>query len=156
MLSQNLTTYSMSVHIYSSCCLASKLHLKVNKSREECDKKNIYIYRHDVEQNYWIFIGSRRPGRLCSILARGGHTVKKETSAGRTCRPPIAPRSHYCQKDGGGSAVDTYPSSHTDGRIHKFMCLHISLPLPPPHPTAEKDAIYMSWREVTGSNQPGE
>lgn len=61
-----------------------------------------------TEQNDWIFIGSLRPGRLCSILARGGHTIKKESSAGLVVpwlhREAITAKK---QEDGGGLAVDT-------------------------------------------------
>lgn len=115
-----------------------------------------------TELKYWIFICSRRPGRACSILAWGGHTIKGDKS--RKVSSFDCPEK---QKAGaGGEWTHTPTSMHTRACIHK--CIHtytaedphipiLILPAPPSSSLQQKaDAIYMSWREVTGSNQSGE
>lgn len=68
------------------------------------------------------------------------------------------------QQDGTGGQwthAPTYMHTHMQACIHK--CIHTYAAENPhililtPSPLLQKaDAIYMSWREVTGSNQPGE
>lgn len=121
-----------------------------------------------TEPNYWIFIGCLRPRRDCSILAWGGHTIKGDES--RKCRLLIAPRSHYRPTAAGQPwwRVDTCPNTHTHTHTRRQACIHkcihtctaenphIPILTPSPPLLLKADAIYMSWREVTGSNQPGE
>lgn len=120
-----------------------------------------------TEPNYWIFVGRLRPRRDCSILAWGGHTIKGDES--RKCLLLIAQRSHYRPAAAAGRywwRVDTCPNLHTHTHTQTGMCSQMHTHIqrwkstyPRPHPTPllqKADAIYMSWREVTGSNQPGE
>ena len=126
-----------------------------------------------TEPNYRIFIGCLRPCKDCSILAWGGHTINRRWV--KKVPLLIAPRSHYRPTAAGRhwwsghmpqlTHTHTYILyRHRQACIHKCMHTYIAenphIPiLTPSHPTPllqKADAIYMSWREVTGSNQPGE
>lgn len=121
---------------------------------EKCTKKTT-----QVEPNYWIFPGRLGPRRDCSIWPEED-TPLKEMSP-KSVFLLIAPRSHYC-------AATEWTPSYTHSQLpacihktHKRTYTHASLrihtsPPSPSRPLQKADAIYMSWREVTGSNQPGE
>lgn len=118
-----------------------------------------------TEPHYWIFIGRLRTCQDCSILAWGGHAIKGDES--RKCPASDCPKKPL---PFNSSRMVPVKTGHMLQLIHtrKQACLHKCIRtyntgnphipiLTPPTPLLQKaDTIYMSWREVTGSNQPGE
>lgn len=154
-------TFTLTHSPVQTSCSCSVITLPISKKNDTTS----------TEPNYWIFIGCLRPCRDCSILAWGGRPIKEDES--RKCLLLIAPRSHYRQTAAGRQwwRVDTCPNLHTQTQagmysqkhthIHRWKSTYTVSPSShkPPRPSSlpqKADAIYMSWREVTGSNQPGE
>lgn len=96
----------------------------------------------------WIFIGCLRSCQDCSILARGGPAINGDES--RKSLLLIGVRTHYRRT--ATRRNQWRPDTRPNLNIHASLKIH-----PPPLPLPLKpDTIYMSWREVTGSNQPWE